>query len=657
MTAAERVRGARRALGAGVIARALAWGVAAAFGARAAIVYAALAMPHADRDWRVVPPVLAGLIVSGSLLWRARHVWSASRVALWVEEQLPALQYALVTTLEQGRTLPAAGIESLIARHDIGGVSRNAATRAVLPALVAATLAALLMYAAPTASRIGPRNARGDAGPPPGGARSAGSRVAQLVVQVTPPAYTRAPSSTLTDPSSVAALVGSRVVVRGRGDAPGVEGTLVGATISATPAENGWSVAVVMPATPAALTLRDRGDERIIVLTPRADDAPRVVLTSPQRDSTLRLARLMLRLSASASDDIGLSNGHFEYLVSTGSDELFTARTLTSPVTRFGGAERGSLSASLDLASLGLKQGDVVSIRAVVEDGNTLGGPGLATSDTRTFRIARAGEYDSVAVDGAGPTAGDSSALSQRMLIAMTEKLVREQRSLARVERTRRATEIAAMEDRIRSRVHDILYAAEAHADDVGADSAGPAATEAPADDESRLRNPNLAEAYDALWEAVRSLRIAEPAPALPPMRRAAAALDRARVANRLYLRGTPPTVVVDLARVRMTGKEKGIGSVRTPRAPEDLSRARLTVSFGEALALIPARPAAAVRQFTLLQADALAIAPSFASALGDAVDAMRRGRDPAPALQRARRMLTGAPESAPGLTNWSGGW
>jgi hypothetical protein len=310
----------------------------------------------------------------------------------------------------------------------------------------------------------------------------------------------------------------------------------------------------------------------------------------------------------------------------------------------------------LDLASLSLGEGDVVSIRAIVQDGNRLTGPGLATSDTRTFRIARADEYDSVSVEAAAPARIDSSAMSQRMIILMTERLVREQSGLTRPQLVRRSTEIADLEDRIRLRVHEILFPSEAAGGTAGGDQGSAPETHGHSEEENGPKNADLLAAYNALWEAVRSLRIAEPAPALPPMRVALAALDKVRLANRLYLRGTPPPVIVDLARVRMTGKEKGAGSLRSPLLPADSARARLAVSFAAALDLLPGRSAEAVRALTLLQVDALASAPPFGVALGEALDAFRRGRDATLPLLRARRALLGEPAATPGLSQW-GGW
>lgn len=140
-------------------------------------------------------------------------------------------------------------------------------------------------------------------------------------------------------------------------------------------------------------------------------------------------------------------------------------------------------------------------------------------------------------------------------------------------------------------------------------------------------------------------------------MRVALKALDRARLANRLYLRGMPPKVVVDIARVRMSGKEKGTASTRTPLTPRDSTRVNLERRFTDAVELIQSKPKEAVRAFTLMQVEALSVSPQVATALGEAIDAFRKGRDATLPLLRARRALAGDPSGTPGLPAWSGGW
>jgi hypothetical protein len=656
MTARERVRRTQRILGAAAVTQALAWGFAVTLTIVAVISLLSFAIPSLRNDSGLteIIALVLGVTVAGTLLWRSRHFASTSRVALWIEERVPELHYSLVTALEQRGSPFAEGMEQTIARQNVGRVTAAALRRGVFFALGAVAVAALLLYVSPSAAfgRSGTLSRLGRFG----GASTipAGSRLDDIQVQITPPAYAGGRTTTLDDPSSITALTGSSVTIRGQGSSSGLTAS---GTTRISESGGRWTVSLQMPAKPAALTLKDRSYERILVLDPRPDAPPKITLTSPVRDTTLRTPRLVVQLNAAATDDIGLASGYFEYMITTGSGEIFKARTVTTPVVQFNRARTGSLTATLDLASLKLGEGDVVSMRAITQDGNTLSGPGTATSDTRTIRIARAGEYDSLAIEAAAPQPLDSSAVSQRMLIVMTEHLVRDQPKLARPELVKRSTEIGDLEERIRRRVHEILTE---NPEEVVEQKAGDSLAtveemEAP-EEITGAKNPDLVSAYNALWQAVRSLQIAEPTPALPPMRVALAALDRARLANRLYLRGVPPKIIVDLKRVRLSGKEKGSSNTRTPRSFADSARVRLPARFNAAIDLIEKQPARAVTELALMRVEALPSLPEFAAALGEATDAIRAGRDATLPLLRARRALDGPPSVTPGLPQWTGG-
>jgi hypothetical protein len=657
VTAVERVRRTQRILGAAAVTRALVWGLAATLAIVATISLSSLAIPRLQSDLALYDAfaLVVGVAVAVVLLWRSRQFASTSRVALWIEERIPDLHYSLVTALEQTGSPFTEGMERAVARQDVGRVTLRALRRGLFTAAGALVVAALILYVSPSAAfgGAGPlsRLARFGAG----SSVPAGSRLEDIQVSVTPPAYAGGRTVTLDDPSSISALTGSSIAIRGKGSAAGLTAS-VSSPVRISAAGRGWTASFPMPAKPEALKLGDRNFERIIVLDPRADATPKIVLASPVRDTTLRTPRLVVQLNATTTDDVGLATGHFEYLITTGSGEIFTARTITTPVVQFRGSRTGSLSATLDLASLKLGEGDVVSMRAIAQDGNTLSGPGVATSDTRTIRIARAGEYDSLSVNAAAPAPLDSSALSQRMLIAMTEQLVREQPKITREELVKRSTEIGDLEDRIRKRVQEILTGGEEVAEpEPGAPPPSLLETE-PADEDTGPRDPDMMAAFNALWEAVRFLQVAEPAPALPPMRVALKALDRARLANRLYLRGTPPKIIVNLQRVRLTGEEKGSSNTRTPRSFADSARVRLSARFNAALDLIEQEPARAMSEMALMRVDALSSLPAFAAALGEATDAIRAGRDATMPLLRARRALNGPPQSTPGLSPWTGG-
>jgi hypothetical protein len=167
--------------------------------------------------------------------------------------------------------------------------------------------------------------------------------------------------------------------------------------------------------------------------------------------------------------------------------------------------------------------------------------------------------------------------------------------------------------------------------------------------------NKPLLEAYNAMWEAGTQLELGEPARALPHMRRALAAIQKARQAERIYLRGRPPRVVIDVNKVRLQGKDKGTSSIRVARPPLDSTQRAREERFARVVALASRDAAAAVDSLLLLRIDALDGLPSFAAALGDAADALRRNqRDRATdALVRARRALAGPAIVRDSLGRW----
>ena len=105
--------------------------------------------------------------------------------------------------------------------------------------------------------------------------------------------------------------------------------------------------------------------------------------------------------------------------------------------------------------------------------------------------------------------------------------------------------------------------------------------------------NRPLLEAYNAMWSASSELEIGEPGKAIPFMKKALDALQTARSAERIYLRGKTRAVVVDIERVRLQGKDKGAPSPRSPRLPADPAHDRRVARFDAALQLVRTAPAA----------------------------------------------------------------
>src|SRR5690606_397328 len=216
-----------------------------------------------------------------------------------------------------------------------------------------------------------------------------------------------------------------------------------------------------------------------------------------------------------------------------------------------------------------------------------ISGPGRGASETRTLRVARADEYDSVAVDPAPPSEPEKDALSQRMILQQTRELVARVPRMARPAVVRESRRIAVKQTKLRQRVGRVVFErlgenegehahfpgdGHAHGEEtpLNPDDILAAAERAANADASRnldnhgeetpivALNRPLLEAYNQRCRAASELELGEPAAAIPWMERAIAALQAARAAERIYLRGRPATVVVDLARVRLSGKDEG---------------------------------------------------------------------------------------------------
>ena len=693
----DRVLRTRRALAAAVATRAVLWAAATGLGA-AALTTMIVGRLGGSEAATWTTSVLAAIFVLTIAAAPVRRL-SVPRVALWIEERVPQLGYALVTAVDPRyeKSQVAPDLERQIARVSWSPETRRAILRALVRPTVGVAVAFLALLAVRrsdlgatpvTAARVTGISAVGRSTPAP---------FAGLAADVRPPAYARARDVTIESPVSIASLVGSAITLRAPGTGAGISADVAGRPVAMQSAGGEWRVALTMSDRPAIIRLRHSLGERMVVLEPRLDSAPAVRLTRPARDTVLRAAEGTVPLSAEIRDDIGLVSGAFEYIVSSGEGESFQFRSGALGAKRFATDGNrtlsGTLTGVLGLTSLGLKPGDILHLRAVARDGNTVSGPGVGSSETRVIRIARASEYDSIAVEGAAPPEADKSLISQRMLIIMTEALERRRPRLARETVLSESRAIGRDQTRLRKRVGDIIFARlgddptgehvhgpdeEPHDEpvatpaDSSADSARAAllrAAEAATTggdeildfegDETPIVaiNRPLLEAYNAMWEAGRELDQGEPARALPPMRRALAAIQRARQAERIYLRGKPPAVVVDLARVRLTGKDSGGPSTRSARAPADPNAARRAERLAAAMALAGHEPAATIDSLVLLRVEALDAAPALAAALGDAIDALRSGRDASSMLARARRVADGTVRGGTGLSPWSGVW
>jgi hypothetical protein len=333
-----------------------------------------------------------------------------------------------------------------------------------------------------------------------------------------------------------------------------------------------------------------------------------------------------------------------------------------------------------------------VHLRAVARDANPSSDAETGSSETRTFRVPRPGESDSVSVIPAPPPEVGQSEVSQRMLIILTERLVAKMQRMSTESVQRESAPIARDQGRLRKRVGEIIFSrltGEEHSEDDGHDHGQtPQDSISPAEallraadkatnieeghshgDEGPVVNVNrpLLEAFNAMWDAERELNVGAPRRALPHMRAALDAIQRARAAERLYLRGRAPRVIIDEARIRLAGKRDEMApALRSARASALREQLVRRARFSHAIELLRAddadpsdltdRTRAAVDSLMVLRVDVLGDAPALASALSQAIENIRGGRDATESLIAVRRALDGEPVRGRDL-RWGGGW
>ena len=637
------------------------------------------------------------LLVAWLLARRRTRDLDTVRAALWIEERdaeaRPA-SFALVTLIEALIGLRSAGsrtnaraiaespqllasASAVLARADVSrALRRSARTQLMGPALFAAGALLVVLVGAVMGSSPGGvvghalRAANGDpvvsTSLPPLGAWQ---------VRISAPSYMRRAPQQFGDVQNVSVVSGSTVQVRGAGPLPDhVIARSVGDAADTVPEKqreralvptvvgDGWEVRTVTTDGPVTMHLARGGRARLLVIEGRADSIPAVSLLQPARDSVFRTPDGSLTLVAAVRDDIGVAQARFEVIVSSGAGERFTARTVQMGARLFAGERSGMLRATMDLAALTLVAGDIVHLRAIARDAHPASNREYGSSETRSFRIARAAEYDSVAVEPAPPPEVDRSLLSQRMLLTLTEKLEKQRPRLGRSTLLNESIKIARDQARLRQAVGDVVYqrlsgdVSGEHAHSVGdghdhgveqrqgklalsGSNAGGVLEEGNDSPVIAINQP-LLEAYNAMWDAGRELEQGEPKAAIPHMRLALAAIERARSAERLYLRGKPPTVIIDVAKVRLAGKDTGATNIRREREALPPREARRAARLVAAAQLAVVDGSVARDSLAVLRVEALGDAPAFAAAVGAVLNAMNIGGDVTEAFVRARRVL-----------------
>ena len=693
--------------------RAALLGIAAGLGVGLVLLFASRQAPLSPIVLMVAVLVMMLVVLVAQLLRDARV--TSVRAALWLEEQGPA-GFSLVTLVEQA-TMPSPArtepmplvVRSRLADAYLASVGGAAHARAIangaLKTLAVIRLrgplfftlgaaAVLFWFRATNVSHDGERSRStvADGGGAPTGAR-ANTPVGKWLVRVVPPAYTHRPTQQLGDVDDAKVLSGSKLTIDGTGDVPslialrtlldsamaaraGLGGT---STLNPSSSSNGWSATLTTTAGPTELRVTRGRASRLLLIEGYGDSIPRVSLRTPAHDSVLRSASGKLLLEATLHDDIGLANAAFEMIISSGEGERFTARTVRVGARRYAGTREGThdimhdvtLRTTLDLDSMKLGPGDIVHLRAVARDAHPAATREWGSSETRSIRVARPAEYDSVSVEPAPPPEVDKSLLSQRMLLLMTEKLEARRTKLTTIVLGDETSRLARDQTRLRLAVGDAVFQRlgnESSAEHAEGDEKGIKIVDGklvmPLDpnvagmleegDDSPVIGINkpLLEAYNAMWDAGRALELGDRKGAIPHMRIALAAIERARAASRLYLRGKPPVVILDLAKIRLAGKDTGITNLRSVRVVQSSKSRDREARLLRAATLAITDAPSAHDSIAVLRLESVGDAPDFAAALASVVEALKRGGDATAEFVRARRVLGGVTRGA--STDWS---
>ena len=207
----------------------------------------------------------------------------------------------------------------------------------------------------------------------------------------------------------------------------------------------------VTPAASDVLQVYGQQDEVLasitIVVVP--DAAPTVRITAPAADLRRDAATGSVPILITAQDDLGLRDLRLRFTKVSGSGESFTFEDGEWPVQVRRASERQwTGSHQIDLAALGLGPGDSIVYHAVAHDAR-VGAEGAAESERFLIEITRPGAL--AAGDFSLPEPEEKFALSQRMVIQLTERLLEKRPRMSAEAFGEEAQALAVAQRRVRA--------------------------------------------------------------------------------------------------------------------------------------------------------------------------------------------------------------
>jgi hypothetical protein len=350
----------------------------------------------------------------------------------------------------------------------------------------------------------------------------------------------------------------------------------------------------IVPAGP--LPLREDGLHRLDAIP---DQPPQIRAVAPERSLTLATpGQRQWAVDFEASDDHGLGAARLEITLAQGSGEQVTVKEQTLALRGEGDARLRRYARTLDLARLGLAEGDDLIVRLVVAD-NRAPSPQQSRSASFILRWPLPPSTESTGMEGLVKKALPAYFRSQRQIIIDAEALLADRPRLGADEFMLRSNNLGVDQRLLRLRYGQFLgeesegepepppgYEDGEHSEDDGHDHGAEASAGPPAGDSvlelyghthdeaeaATLLDPEtralLKQALDAMWLSEGGLRQGDPAGALPHAYRALGFIKQVQQASRIYLARTGLELpAIDEGR-RMTGDRKGIASRGTGLVP-----------------------------------------------------------------------------------------
>jgi hypothetical protein len=389
----------------------------------------------------------------------------------------------------------------------------------------------------------------------------AGDARASVSIVLEPPAYTRLPAATLSEPERITAVEGTRLRIRVAGPVSRIR---FGSTALATRLDRSTTIADHILRESGYLAVEGQAGPRLIPIAVTPDRAPNIKVEKPGRDLLVANAIASIPLETSATDDFGLERLALRYTKVSGSGEQFEFVEGELPLTvarEDARSWRGR--AAFALPNLGLEPGDSLVYRVVARDGRP-GDAGASASDSYFIEIAGPGQ---VALEGFEmPPDRERYGLSQQMIVLKIQRLRERERGLARDALVDQTGSLAAEQRAVRA---NFVFLTGGHVEDEEEE-----AEQSHEIQEGRLENTarrEISRAIGFMTRAEQALIAIDTTTALAQARLAVDALQRAFGRNRYILRTLPVRSRVDPSR-RLTGKlDEAKGWLRVlPAAPAD---------------------------------------------------------------------------------------